>query len=225
MSSQTQNPKRTRADHRKKASEPTQPALTGLRHPISAQVVCMPAEDLAAFTTFTAAWHADRKPIGVIETFLTQSLAENAWRLNHTRAIESHVLALAFTARENKIITENPQIHAAMAIADGLPKRITNLQVLSMREQRIHKQFHSMLHELERMQTTRKAQEERDLDAAANLMQMHEEANPGPEAAPYNPAEDGFVLHKTEIAVFVTRQLRCRQSGKYEDLRLKASNS
>ena len=200
-------------------------ALTGLRNPITSQVVCMPAEDLDAFRSFTAAWHQDLKPAGVIETFLTQSIAENAWRLNHNRAMESHVMALAFNAREDKIITENPQAHAALAIADGLPKQIPSLQVLSIREQRIYKQFNSMRYELERLQCTRKAQEERDLDAAANLMQMHEEANPAPDAPPYDPAEDGFVLHKTQVAVFITRQLRRRMSGKYEDQRLHAANN
>ena len=212
MSLATKNSKRTRPGV-------ATPALTGLRHPITSQVVCMPAEDLDAFRSFTAAWHVDRKPVGVIEVFLTQSLAENAWRMNHSRAMESHVLALAFTAREDKIITENSQAHAALAIADGLPKGIPSLQILSIREQRIHKQFNSMLYELERIQAVRKAQEEKDLDAAANLMQMHEEENPGPDAPPYDPAGDGFVLHKAEIATFITRQFRRRTSFKYEDKR------
>ncbi len=232
MSLDTQTPKRTRAEiNRENAKRSTGPrteegkaksSLSALRHGCSSQVICMPWEDLNAFKSFTAAWHEDLKPSGVMEVFLTQSIAENAWRMNHNRAMESHVLALAFNDRADKIITENSQAHAAMAIAAGLPKSLPTLQVLSVCEQRVYKQFTSMTRELERLQAARKAQEELDLDAAANLMQMHEENNPGPDAAPYDPAADGFVLHIAEVANFVTRQLRRRKSSKYEDKRLHA---
>jgi hypothetical protein len=235
LTTETQIPKRTRAEiNRENAQKSTGPrteegkaksALGALRHGCSSQVVCMPWEDLMAFRSFTASWHEDLKPAGVIETFLTQSLAENAWRMNRNRAMETHVLALAFTTREDKIITENPQVHAALAIADGMPKTLPTLQVLSTCDQRVHKQFSSMLHELQSIQAARKVQEEQDLESAANLMQMHEEANPGPDAAPYDPAEDGFVLHIAQIATFITRQLRRRQSDKYQDKRLQAATS
>ena len=235
LTTETQIPKRTRAEiNRENAQKSTGPrtqegkaksALGALRHGCSSQVVCMPWEDLMAFRSFTTSWHEDLKPAGVIEIFLTQSLAENAWRMNRNRAMETHVLALAFTAREDKIITKNPQAHAALAIADGMPKTLPTLQVLSISDQRVHKQFNSMLHELQSIQAVRKVQEEQDLESAANLMQMHEEANPGPDAPAYDPAEDGFVLNNTAIAVFITRQLRRRQSDKYQDKRLHAATS
>lgn len=71
-----------------------------------------------------------------------------------------------------------------------------HLQTLSIREQRVHKQVASMTQELESLQIARKAQAQEDLEIAANLMEMYEQNNPGPEAPAYDPAEDGFVPHK-----------------------------
>ena len=224
--------KRTRADiNRDNAQKSTGPrtpegkakaCLNALRHGLTSRVICMPHEDLEAFKAFTASWHEDLKPVGVRETYLTQSIAEHAWRMNGFRAMESNVLALAFHSREEQFNTGHPESHAAMAIADGLPKRLPTLQLLSSTEQRVYKQWASMTSELERLQADRKAQEEKDLEEAANLMQMHEDTHPGPNAPPYDPAEDGFVLHTAQINAYIVRQTRHRRSGIYGQKRLHA---
>ena len=224
--------KRTRAEiNRDNAQKSTGPrtdegkakaSLNALRHGLTSRVICMPHEDLEAFKAFTAAWHEDFKPVGVRETYLTQSIAEHAWRMNGFRAMESNVLALAFHSREEQVNTGHPESHAAMAIADGLPKRLPTLQLLSTTEQRVHKQWASMTRELEQLQAARKIQEAQDLEEAANLLEMHEANHHGPDAHPYDPAEDGFVFHLSQIHAYIARQTRRRTSLSFGEKRLHA---
>src|SRR6202161_2290972 len=70
-------------------------SLNALRHGLTAQVVVLPSEDLAAYTAFTKAFHDELKPVGMLETQLTQSIADDYWRLNRAKAIEQNMYTLA----------------------------------------------------------------------------------------------------------------------------------
>src|SRR5580698_8817330 len=57
-----------------------------LRHGFTGQVLIMTPEEREKFDAFTKGMMADLSPSGTHETFLANSIAEEAWRLNQIRA-------------------------------------------------------------------------------------------------------------------------------------------
>ena len=64
---------------------------------------------------------------------------------------------------------------------------------------------------LRQIQAERRANEERQLDNAAKILKMHQDAN-----LPYEPAEDGFVFSTAEIERHITREERWEQAVDHE---------
>src|ERR1700677_1984406 len=65
-----------------------------LRHGLTGQVTLMPDEDRTAHDNFCAAIIADLAPEGALETQLAQAIAEDNWRMNRGRAVETNLFAL-----------------------------------------------------------------------------------------------------------------------------------
>ena len=57
-----------------------------LRHGFTGQVLIMTPEEREKFDAFVKGMMADLAPVGTHETFLANSMAEEAWRLNQIRA-------------------------------------------------------------------------------------------------------------------------------------------
>src|SRR5579862_5508360 len=57
-----------------------------LRHGFTGQVLIMTPEEREKFDAFVAGMMTDLAPVGTHETFLANSMAEEAWRLNQIRA-------------------------------------------------------------------------------------------------------------------------------------------
>src|SRR5579863_5565391 len=57
-----------------------------LRHGFTGQVLIMTPEEREKFDAFVAGMMTDLAPVGTHETFLANSVAEEAWRLNQIRA-------------------------------------------------------------------------------------------------------------------------------------------
>ena len=57
-----------------------------LRHGFTGQVLIMTPEEREKFDAFVKGMMSDRAPVGTHETFLANSIAEEAWRLNQIRA-------------------------------------------------------------------------------------------------------------------------------------------
>jgi hypothetical protein len=82
--------------------------------------------------------------------------------------METHILSLAFNDKEDKIITDHPQVHGALATADGLSKKLADLSAISIHEQRICGQHAQALKQLKDAQADRKLKEEKAFHEAAN---------------------------------------------------------
>src|ERR1700678_2773630 len=65
-----------------------------LRHGLTGQVTLMPDEDREAHDKFCAAMIESLAPEGALEAQLAQSIAEDNWRMNRGRAIESNMFAI-----------------------------------------------------------------------------------------------------------------------------------
>lgn len=184
-------------------------SLNALRHGLTGQVIVMPGEDLAAYRTHCAAFHADLKPSGVLETHLTQTLADATWRLNRVRTLEQNLLSLGLNAKSDIIFTENPQVHAALATAAGLPLYHRELANLSIHESRISRQFDKTLAQLRQIQAGRKAEEAAQLEQAATTYAYHKS-----QGLPYDPQSDGFVFSIAQLDRHLRLRPRLNRTGK-----------
>ncbi len=181
-------------------------SLNALRHGLSGQTVVMPSEDLAEYQRFAASLHADCKPVGALEIQLVQSLADDAWRLNRAKALETNLLTLGLHCHADAIVTDNPQVHAAIAIATGLAEHTKTLSALSMHQNRIARAFERNLTQLRQIQAERRERERVELINAGNVFLLHAKNNQVKgTTTPFDPAEHGFVFTAAEIEQYLRR--------------------
>ncbi|MDP8981230.1 MAG: hypothetical protein M3O35_11650 [Acidobacteriota bacterium] len=134
-------------------------SLNAYRHGLTGHTIILPVEDLDAYHTFTRKFFVEFKPQSMLENQLVQSLADTAWRMNRVPALENNLIALGFAEHENKIVTEHPQIHAALVIIHALREQIQAFNALSMHSQRLSRQFHNIVKQLRQVQAERRAHE------------------------------------------------------------------
>ena len=126
------------------------------RHGLTSQVACMTWEDREAFNTFCTALIADYRPEGAAETQLAQAIAEDNWRLNRARAIEHNIFALGFAASAPLADSDNPQIDAALAQAQTFRDEAKTFGLITLYEQRIHRNLQRNLDRLRQLQSERR---------------------------------------------------------------------
>ena len=196
----------TSIDGKKKSS------MNALRHGVTAQTTVMTEEDRIKHDNFCAKMIAELAPEGEMETFLASSVAEEAWRLNHSRAQCNNIVAIGhFDGTGDIYDTDHAEIHTAITSATVVRDKARTLELLSLYEQRIHRAFQKHLAQLKQAQAERKAQRDTDLDNARLLSQVAELQH-----LPYIPAEDGFVFSTAEINRY-TDQFHRLNFAKQED--------
>lgn len=187
-------------------------SLNAMRHGLTSQIVVLPTEDMDAYLAHSRRFESDFAPQGAVETHLAQTLADAAWRLARVRSLEHSLLALGFTAKSGRIVTEHPEVHAALATADGLRLHNRELANLSIHELRLTRQFDKTLAQLRQLQAERKAAEAEMLAEAARLYLAHNAAEDAKSnklnRIPYSPQDDGFVFTISQIELHVRRTQR-----------------
>jgi hypothetical protein len=182
-------------------------SLNALRHGLTGQTVVMPNEDLAAYQRFSQSLHEDMKPVGALEIQLAQSLADDAWRLNRAKAIETNLLAIGLHRNTESTDADDPAVRDALAIAEALHEQTKALATLSLHQNRIARTFERNLTQFRQIQEERRLQERRDLNTAAILYQGHLKLNKKSGSnEPFHPADLGFVLTTAQIELFLRRQ-------------------
>jgi hypothetical protein len=153
-----------------------------LRHGLTAQtVVVLQGEDPAAYQLHLKSYGDEYTPKGATESDLVRSLADLSWRLNRVAALETNLIDEAESA-------------------ESLSKALANL---SMHSQRLSRQFERTTAQLRDLQTTRRAQQQAELDKLLDILEMHEYSG-----KPFDPTPHGFVFSDTEIqAGFQARTL------------------
>jgi len=183
------------------------------RHGLTSQVACMTWEDREAFNRFCASLVADHHAEGPSEIQLAQSIAEDQWRLNRARAIEHNIFALGFAASTQAVDSDNPQIDAALAQAQTFRDEARTFSLITLYEQRIHRNLQRNLDRLRQLQSERRLAR---AQALAELIEQNEwnrtrgQAQAEPVAAePDAPISfNGFVYSPDEIALAVFRRRR-----------------
>ena len=147
--------------------------LNATRHGLTSQVACMTWEDRDAFNEFCASLVTEYRPETAVETQLAQSIAEDQWRLNRARAIEHNIFALGSTASMPAIDSDDPQIDAALAQAQTFRDESRTFGLITLYEQRIHRNLQRNLDRLRQLQSDRRAARARALDELIELEEFN----------------------------------------------------
>ncbi len=178
-------------------------SLNALRHGLTGHVVVLPTEDLTAYQRHLQRFVDQFQPKGALEDQLVQSLGDTTWRLNRVPAIEATFLTLAAEDQLDSIHTNEPRAASALALAQAFHQQSQALANISIYEQRLARLFDRTLKQLREIQAERREQERRQMNDAAEILEMQQERD-----IPYDPAQDGFVFSTAEIQTFIQRRDR-----------------
>jgi hypothetical protein len=175
-------------------------SLNNLRHGLTGQIAILPTEDREAHDRLCGTLIESLTPETPIELQLAQSVAEDNWRLNRARAIETNIFALGHEG-------ERRELQIALADARTFKAEANQFQLLTIYEQRINRNMHRNLQQLKTLQAERREQSERALEEA-QLLAQQSLLN----GLPYDPAKDGFVFSNAEINRAIDRGNRLREA-------------
>jgi hypothetical protein len=169
-------------------------SLNALRHGLTARVVVLPTEDLAAYQRFSAEFLADLAPENFVERQCAQTIIDTQWRLNRIRGLEDGMLALGHYGPEGQIDPGHPEIHAVLTAAAAYREHSQAFVNLSMHEQRLYRVLTNATKTLEDLKTKRTAARQSALDAAVAQQNMNKMLGQSDQ-----PATSGFVFTPEEI--------------------------
>ncbi len=191
-------------------------SLNALRHGLTARVVVLPTEDLAAYQRFSAEFLAALAPETFVERQYAQTIIDTQWRLNRVRGLEDGMLALGHYGPEGQpdeamnrsgLIPEtcgdeeqHPEIHAALTAAAAYREHSRAFLNLSMHEQRLYRVLRDATKTLEDLKARRTAARQADLDAAVALHNMNKMLGE-PNSTTNVTAANGFVFTPEQIQI------------------------
>ena len=142
-------------------------------------------QSTAAHDNFTAAIIADLNPANALENQTAQLIAEDHYRLNRIREIETGLFS------------------SGCDPATIFLQHAKELERLTLYESRISRNIQRNLAQLKSLQTDRKAECAQQMAEAQLLAQVSLSQN-----RPYHPEQDGFVFSATEINTAIDRHNR-----------------
>lgn len=189
-------------------------SLNSLRHGLTGQViVCRSDEELAAYQKHCAAIMEEYKPEGPTEIFFTAAVADDMWRLQVTRAIESATFGAGYFKNLNDFNTGAGQVDESFAQAKTWEQQGRSLSTLSQYERRFRCSLKENLKELRELQRARRAAYGSAREEALRQMALAES-----DGQTYEPGEDflpasahgGFVFSRPEMLRY--RDLKFRSA-------------
>jgi hypothetical protein len=182
-------------------------SLNALRHGLTACVVVLPTEDLAAYQRFSAEYLADLAPETFAERQSAQTIIDTQWRLNRIRGLEDGMLALGHYGPEGDIDPGHPQIHAALTAAAAYREHSQAFVNLSMHEQRLNRTLTNAIGTLEDLKAKRTSARQSALDAAIAQHNMDKMLGQ-PTATTNDLPTNGFVFTTEQIETESRRRHR-----------------
>jgi hypothetical protein len=186
-------------------------SLNALRHGLTGHTIVLPTEDQSAYQRHSQAFLGEYQPKEATETQLVQSLIDTSWQLNRASAVETNLFSLGITESEDRIRANHPEAETALAMALAYREHNRAFANIGIYRQRLAREFERTLILLRQIQAERRTNEERQLDNAAKILKMHQDAN-----LPYQPSDDGFVFSKAEIESYIGREERWQQANDHE---------
>jgi hypothetical protein len=210
------NPSHRTDINRKNAERSTGPAsvegkqrasLNALRHGLTGQTVVLPSDDLAAYQESCRQFHAELKPVGLLETKAVQTIADTHWRLDRIRAMENNLFSLGFHEHSPQISNDDPAIHCALAQAKAVEAHADVLVRLSLYEQRLNRTLTQARSDLEKLQQERRDARQKALPDAALISKMKQALG-----QPWQPEDDGFEFSSRQLAAWTQRDQLSKQA-------------
>ena len=133
-------------------------SLNNLRHGLTGQTTVLSPEDRAAHDEFCAGLLHCFQPENALELQVAQSIAEDHWRLNRVFAIESNIFALGDFESPGPAGSgeQDLEIHTALNSARVFLADAKQFALLSIYEQRIHRNLQKSIAQLGDLQSARK---------------------------------------------------------------------
>ena len=204
--------------------------MNALRHGLTGQVNLMPDEDREAHDKFCAAIVESLAPEGALEIQFAQAIAEDNWRMNRGRAIETNIFAIGhfgpgFPGNPDtmhfgtaSLDINNPEIDAAVTAAQVFAAAPNKFQLLSLYMQRTNRDMQKTLDRLTALQTDRKARRQQDLEELAALLELNETKRLPIEQA-VTKGQNGFVFSIPQLHALVTLKRQLKQAEAFRNLR------
>jgi hypothetical protein len=130
-------------------------SLNALRHGLTARVVVLPSEDMAAYEAFSKEIVDSLDAQTPYERQCAQTVADNQWRINRIRSIEDGMFATAHFEDAGDFDAEHPGIHSTITAARTFRDHSQHFVNLSLYEQRLHRSKREALRELEELKAAR----------------------------------------------------------------------
>jgi hypothetical protein len=204
--------------------------ISAFRDQTTGQFYAMSKEDRVAFNQHCEGIIEDLQPANHRERWLATSIAEDQWRLNRARALESNIFAIGMSNPMIDVDIDSSEGHAAVCqarvwLADG-----KKLQELALYESRIRRSIEKNERQLKELQAERKAEYDKSLEEAKLLAQLaitegevyildEGECSTYPGArAPGTTAtgQNGFGFSSEQIVRLVRREMRIQEALRHQ---------
>jgi hypothetical protein len=195
-------------------------SLNAYKHGLTGQIHIFTPEEQTAFEKHCHSFLEALAPVGILEQDLAQSIAEDKWRLNRARALESGIFAFG-QCMEPVDPTDLAMLQAASQAKTWL-KEGKNIQLLSLYQQRIQRSIERNMAELRTLRAERKAARDQAVEEAILLSELAKS-----KGETYNPAADfpspDFVFSAAEFQSLISRKQRLDEARALPKTRQKAN--
>src|SRR5579862_4249405 len=174
--------------------------LNAYRHGLTGQLNIHTPEEQQSYDHHSQITLEDLAPGTDFERSLAQSIADDLWRLNRARTIESGMFAIGIQNGGDD--TGSPQVDDALAQSHTWAQEARNLQLLTIYEQRIQRSIDKNLARLKAFQITRQQAAKEDMRQAKLLYQLAEA-----EGKPYQPEAYFTTVPPVRQSVFSTPEV------------------
>jgi hypothetical protein len=202
--------------------------LNAYKHGLTGQIHLFTLEEHTAFEKHCQSIVEALAPVGSLEQGLAESIAEDKWRLNRARAIESGIFALGQIADESQpeIVQreiDQPEISQTLSQARTWLDDGKHIQLLSLYQQRIQRSIERNMAELRTLRAERKAARDQALEEALLLAQLAQSKGEKYDAAADFPPEllgTDSVFSPAAITRLIARNQRLNQARDYAKTRV-----
>ncbi len=193
--------------------------LNAYRHGLTGQICIFTTEEQQAFDQHCAGIREALAPVGPLETYLAQSIAQDQWRLTRARSLEGGIFALGQTPAAEVHDLGEMQVDEALNQARTWLLESRNLQLLALYEQRIQRAAEKNMAHLGKLQAERKAALSQAIEDAQLLTRLAIMKGETYDAAKDAPPElrIGFDFSAAGIRDIVTRGERLREARYHAD--------
>ncbi len=174
--------------------------LNATRHGLTGQLNILTPEEQQAYDHHGKITLEDLAPGTDFERSLAQSIADDLWRLNRARSIESGMFAIGMQNGGDD--TGSPEVDDALAQTHTWAQEARNLQLLTIYEQRIQRSVDKNMARLEALRTKREQAAMEDMRQAKLLYQLAQA-----EGKPYQPEAYFTTVPPVRQSVFSTPEV------------------